>query len=495
MRRNRIQIKPNISKGGRTIVPAAAAVETTPAEAPLEPVPSTAGASNSRPEEIADTVDNGGETTSIRESDECQSRKVIIGDDDEEVSENLGHDVQKVVVEDAANCRQFEGVDPLAPQRRIAHVPNQTLVLRRERYHSGDSDFYNLSRPERKKFTGEEQLNTKTMRMMDLIHWNPKGEQKLKKRERADSTLSSVALDQKDEKPATITAPQVKIGVDGRFIIDEASLVIAANAGNSTIWETVEEGRNASNVSSMSFRTRLWRKGTAWTEKETDLFYEILQCTGPDFGLIHEFFPSRARNELKSKFNREEKFHWDRLQATLSKPVRFDESIHTRVAVLTDEIEKELEEKRNRAKNSRKNVNKVEAPDWDENNVDLVAEAERIINELEVKSVSAEKRKRKSDKERNTKMLDPAKPKMKRKHKPGGFAWDVPIEPRQTIPRSTVNKSPKYKGFDENESSDEEDQVEYQKPARAVELKETANAAMAAGGHLFHFSPGPIKNS
>lgn len=26
-------------------------------------------------------------------------------------------------------------------------------------------------------------------------------------------------------------------------------------------------------VTSLSFRNRMWRKGTAWTEKETELFY------------------------------------------------------------------------------------------------------------------------------------------------------------------------------------------------------------------------------
>ena len=79
----------------------------------------------------------------------------------------------------------------------------------------------------------------------------------------------------------------------------------------------------------MSFRKRLFRKGTSWTEKETELFYgskykmvkddfncscsEILRHTGPDFGLMHEYFPTRARHELKTKFNREEKTNWARL--------------------------------------------------------------------------------------------------------------------------------------------------------------------------------------
>lgn len=30
---------------------------------------------------------------------------------------------------------------------------------------------------------------------------------------------------------------------------------------------------------------------------------------------MHDFFPRRSRNELKSKFNREERFNWERLNS------------------------------------------------------------------------------------------------------------------------------------------------------------------------------------
>lgn len=44
------------------------------------------------------------------------------------------------------------------------------------------------------------------------------------------------------------------------------------------------------------------------------MYSEILRATGPDFGLMHEFFPMRARSELKSKYNREEKLNWNKLK-------------------------------------------------------------------------------------------------------------------------------------------------------------------------------------
>uniref|UniRef100_A0A914RSM4 Myb-like domain-containing protein n=1 Tax=Parascaris equorum TaxID=6256 RepID=A0A914RSM4_PAREQ len=67
-------------------------------------------------------------------------------------------------------------------------------------------------------------------------------------------------------------------------------------------------------VTSASFRKKAWRKGTPWSDLETDLFYDILRATGPDFGIMHEFFPSRTRAELKTKFNKEERTNWARLK-------------------------------------------------------------------------------------------------------------------------------------------------------------------------------------
>lgn len=44
---------------------------------------------------------------------------------------------------------------------------------------------------------------------------------------------------------------------------------------------------------------------------------EVLRATGPDFGLMHDLMPRRARNELKTKYNREEKTNWMRIKEVL----------------------------------------------------------------------------------------------------------------------------------------------------------------------------------
>uniref|UniRef100_A0A158P8X0 Myb_DNA-bind_7 domain-containing protein n=1 Tax=Angiostrongylus cantonensis TaxID=6313 RepID=A0A158P8X0_ANGCA len=195
----------------------------------------------------------------------------------------------------------------------------------------------------RRKFTGEEELDTKKMRMIDMVYWNPKKEKGMS-HHRADNESiigeETPTHSRTASTPSKVAAPQVKIGPDGRLVIDEDSLVIA-EATSDSIWETIDGDRISRKVTSLSFRNRLWRKGTVWTEKETELFYEILRCTGPDFGLMHEFFPSRARSELKSKFNREERTNWAKLKEVLSKPALLDDDLYDRAADIQKEIEKE----------------------------------------------------------------------------------------------------------------------------------------------------------
>ncbi|PAV74672.1 hypothetical protein WR25_19454 [Diploscapter pachys] len=212
-----------------------------------------------------------------------------------------------------------------------------------------------MSAQRRKLFTGKEELDTKKMKISDMIYWNPKNEAGMKKK---DSDASSVVSAQRQDtstslepKQPAIVAPQVKIGPDGKLVIDEASLVVQGTEKKDTsAWDIVEEDRMGSKITSMSFRKRLFRKGTSWTEKETELFYEILRHTGPDFGLMHEYFPTRARHELKTKFNREEKTNWARLNEVLKKPALLHDSLHDYVEKVTKEIEEDIKLKRDEKK-------------------------------------------------------------------------------------------------------------------------------------------------
>ncbi|KAK6022301.1 hypothetical protein OSTOST_12008, partial [Ostertagia ostertagi] len=279
------------------------------------------------------------------------------------------------------------------------------------------------------------------MRMMDMIYWNPKKEKAMTRRHVETESVKSAVCEEKQSSIEKLNnsgsksaAPQVIIGPDGRLVIDEKSLVIAETVTDDSVWETIDEDRVSRKVTSLSFRNRLWRKGTTWTEKETELFYgilstvlgllmerysEILRCTGPDFGLMHEFFPTRARNELKTKFNREERNNWEKLKEVMGKPALLDDDLYERAATLQKEIEEEALNKkfkkvkdleREKAKlekamketpfmeepfmedlmekpiKEKKKRKKPEEREWDENTADLVEEAATLIRELERES-------------------------------------------------------------------------------------------------------------
>ncbi|VDN92476.1 unnamed protein product [Brugia pahangi] len=275
----------------------------------------------------------------------------------------------------------------------------------------------------RKKFTGSEPLDPKTMTMQDLIFWNPKNEKRLhedsrKKRKNSVTDLEimkkiDVENKQKKSEKLAFAAPQVKIAADGSLILDESSLTIT-NENDSSVWETVEEDRSNKKLNSMSFRKRPFCRGNPWTELETDLFYDILRATGPDFGLMHEFFPSRTRVELKAKYNREERFNWTRLNQAMAVPTLLSDALYSHANEIIDRI-KEKEIKKKDLKLLKKNsafsdTSEVAAVDWNEEKADLEAEAEeailRLLEDEEQLSGSSEKKSRKQKIVAQKKMKD-----------------------------------------------------------------------------------------
>lgn len=81
-----------------------------------------------------------------------------------------------------------------------------------------------------------------------------------------------------------------------------------------------------------------------------------MSATGPDFGLMHEFMPTRTRAELKKKFKKEEKLDMNRINEvglttspynlnlfqTLKKPSMLDEKLREKAKEMQEKVSKNI---------------------------------------------------------------------------------------------------------------------------------------------------------
>lgn len=103
-------------------------------------------------------------------------------------------------------------------------------------------------------------------------------------------------------------ALQVRL-VNGEIVLDADSLVVERTEGDvhygDDPMEVVEENSMTKKVNSGTYGKR--KQSSRWDELETALFYDCLSQFGTDFEMIANMMPGRTRNQVRTKFNREEK--------------------------------------------------------------------------------------------------------------------------------------------------------------------------------------------
>ena len=116
--------------------------------------------------------------------------------------------------------------------------------------------------------------------------------------------------------------PQFQI-VNGQIVVDQSSLVMDRHARDAIDGpiEEIEENEFTHKVTSNSYRTGSKLRGpNHWSAEDTEKFYDYLAMHGTDFSIITSLFPGRQRRHIKMKFNREEKFQRQRIDAVLIGP-------------------------------------------------------------------------------------------------------------------------------------------------------------------------------
>lgn len=98
-------------------------------------------------------------------------------------------------------------------------------------------------------------------------------------------------------------------------------------------------------INSFSFSTK--ERPDRWTKEETEKFYEAVSALGTDFNLISHLFPTRSRNQIKTKFKYEERRNPAKLQIHMVSKRKFNLDSYSKVSNVdiqeVDTIEDELE--------------------------------------------------------------------------------------------------------------------------------------------------------
>uniref|UniRef100_A0A914CAN5 SANT domain-containing protein n=1 Tax=Acrobeloides nanus TaxID=290746 RepID=A0A914CAN5_9BILA len=240
---------------------------------------------------------------------------------------------------------------------------------KRQRTISGQSI---MSKVKKLRKPSTEELDAKTFTLSDLISWKPNVENDLKKKIKDKRKQ----LEQNDNNPDTpqsaptektenINGPRVKVDEAGNIVIDEESLIMSQIPETSSL-QTIDDDLIAKKLNSWSFRK--WKRTSTWSKLETDLFYEVLGACGPDFGLMHEYIPTRTRAEIKKKFNKEEKTDRKRIDERLKNPAILDDVEIRRITQhyyhlieeeenQKNELKKEKEARKAENRNRRSTVN------------------------------------------------------------------------------------------------------------------------------------------
>lgn len=168
----------------------------------------------------------------------------------------------------------------------------------------------------------------KNVKLKDLLFFNPpltKDQKKHKKNASQAKKVEQKKLIEDGEDPdkeenengdaaaEQSLVPKVKMGPDGRLILDEGSTLI--NRKNSlrdqqAIIEDSDDIIGSTNYD--SFRRRPANLGQSkWSEADTKRFYQALTLVGTDFSLMEclIFSGVRSRAELHKKFKREERLN------------------------------------------------------------------------------------------------------------------------------------------------------------------------------------------
>ncbi|XP_015377570.1 PREDICTED: transcription factor TFIIIB component B'' homolog [Diuraphis noxia] len=205
------------------------------------------------------------------------------------------------------------------------------------------------------KFKGKE-FDKTLLTMQDLIYYNPVTnpiikEPKVEHKEEddPDNDLLSIDSEQKPTVPTNCITPCIKVGIDGKIIIDQETLTL----NETGLEEKREELAKSKVIEESPYHSRSYsykRKKEAskqWSKDETLKFYKCLMNFGTDFSMIQQYCPNRTRAQIKRKYKTEEKKNLQLVNVALTNTTHFD-SASIEDMLENDNIEVKVVEKLNK---------------------------------------------------------------------------------------------------------------------------------------------------
>jgi len=190
------------------------------------------------------------------------------------------------------------------------------------------------------KFKGKD-FDKTLLTMQDLIYYNPVSnpilkEPKVEPKSDADNVdddpdgdLLPIDSNQKPSISNNCITPCIKVGADGKIIIDQETLTL----NETGLEEKREELAKAKVIEESAFHSRSYsykRKkepSKQWTKDETLKFYKCLMNLGTDFSMIGQYFPGRTRAQIKRKYKTEEKKNPQLVNGALTNTTHYDSTL------------------------------------------------------------------------------------------------------------------------------------------------------------------------
>ena len=219
----------------------------------------------------------------------------------------------------------------------------------RKNIRTEDQKIIDIKRESRERLSNKD-LDKSKLRMFDMIYFNPQNNpMKVRTPHKVEKPKEEVikevpVIKPKDEPPAAMPVPQLRLNANGDMVLDETSLVIEneQQKQNRILLATSNVVYDDDLSGNYGYYKRQQRT-KEWQHEETVKFYRCLNTVGTDFSLMLNLFPNRTRRDLKLKFKKEEKNNGQLIDKALLKHNTFD------LDELQKDLDREEEERRKEA--------------------------------------------------------------------------------------------------------------------------------------------------